>query len=189
MIFLLHIAQASYKKTICFFESVKRLCRRNLSVIVLVFLKMWVCFWKKKCAHLILTVSPLACWVLNCLQFIISQVFFLALVRSVHANNLSHLGLTDTVHINAGLYGCWWNLGFLHVWVFSAPSNSTVCYKILLRSFSLFPALFCMLAVWWKLYRIHKILKLYFTYGHVYAYFCIKSELGNIVLLEAHGLL
>lgn len=144
-----------------------------------------VLFLKKKCAHLTLTVSPLACWVLNCVQFIISQVFFLALMRSVHANNLSHLGLTDTVHINAGLYGCWWNLGFLHVWLFSAPSNSTVCYKILLRSFSLFPALFCMLAVWWKLYRIHKILKLYFIYGHVYAYFCIKSELANIVLLEA----
>lgn len=131
VIFLLHIAQASYKKTIYFFESVKRLCRRNLSVIVLVFLNMWFCFWKK-CAHLTLTVSPLACWVLNCVQFIISQVFFLALMRSVHANNLSHLGLTDTVHINAGLYGCWWNLGFLHVWVSSAPSNSTVCYKMLL---------------------------------------------------------
>ena len=119
------------------------------------------------------------------MQLSISQVFVLALMRSVHANNLSHLGLTEAVHISAGLYGCWRNLRFLHVWVFSAPSNSTVCYKIFLKRFPLIPALFCMLAVWWKLYTIKKILKLYFTYGHVYAYFCIKSELANIVLLEA----
>jgi len=41
------------------------------------------------------------------MHFSICQVILLVLLRSVHADSLSHLGLMEAVDVSAGLYVCW----------------------------------------------------------------------------------
>lgn len=84
----------------------KRMCRINLSVIVLVFINksfLWCFFLFRNKSPFMFSGFP-ACLMGCCMQCSTCQVFFFAPTRSAHANNLRYLGWAEAVPVNTGLY-------------------------------------------------------------------------------------